>query len=108
MDIGWKQNPPSKLNVALGGEPWPEELVSLSKIILRLSPNCVAVVQIVFVRVQEDVGMNHHGVGRLLKVSNDRPVVMLSEYHPEPRLDQVKHHVRGVPSAKKLASVTVL
>ena len=54
-------------------------------------------VQVVFVRVQEDVGVHHHGVGRPLQVGNDCPVVVLPEYHPEPGLDQVQHDVRGVP-----------
>ena len=55
-------------------------------------------VEIVFVRVQEDIGVDHHGVRSPLEVRDDRPVVMLAEYHPEPRLDQVEHDVRSVPS----------
>ena len=59
------------------------------KTLAEVSPDCVAVIEIVFVRVQEDIGVDYHGVRGPLQVSNDGPVVMLSEYHPEPRLDQM-------------------
>ena len=36
-------------------------------------PDSVAVVEIVLVRVEEDVGVHHHGVGRPLQVGNDCP-----------------------------------
>ena len=81
MDICWEQNPPSELNVAVRGKP-----------------DCVAVVEVVLVRVEENVGVDYHGVRGPLEVRYDRPVVMLSEDHPEPRLDQVQHNVRSVQS----------
>ena len=40
MDICWEQNPPAKLNMAFRGKP-----------------DSVAVVEIVLVRVQEDIGV---------------------------------------------------
>ena len=81
MDICWEQNPSSELNVAVRGKP-----------------DCVAVVEVVLVRVEENVGVDYHGVRGPLEVRYDRPVVMLSEDHPEPRLDQVQHNVRSVQS----------
>ena len=68
------------------------------KTLADVSPDSVAVVEIVFVGVQEDIGVDYHGVRSPLQVSNDSSIVMLSEYHPEPRLDQVQHNVRSVTS----------
>ena len=59
MDICWEQNPSSELNVALRGKP-----------------DCVAVVEVVLVGVQEDVGVHHHRVGRPLQVRDHCSVQM--------------------------------
>ena len=60
MDICWEQNPPSKLDMAVRGEPGRGQCsVDIS---IKISPDCVAVVEIVLVRVQQNIGVDYHGV----------------------------------------------
>ena len=102
IDVSREQDPFSKLDESLRGEP-----------------DCVAVVEVVLVRVQEDVGVHHHRVRGLLEVRDHRPVctlghdiaraqalitlqpvIMFSKNVLESGLDEMQHDVGGVPPEK--------
>ena len=71
-------------------------------------PDSVAVVQVILVWIQENVGMNHHRVRRLLEVSDDSSEIMFSKNCFKSRLNQMQHRVRHVTPGRRKVKIFYL